>query len=146
VGQQPTAGGERDRSVALPVVNVLVVDDDDDTRDLVATIIGHAGYSVEVACSGREALERLQAMRPELIFLDIQMPDLDGAEFREQQRRNRDWIQIPTVVMTGSMEEPQLDVAVKATLHKPVRARDFLALVRRYCRALADRAVTRGHE
>ena len=127
------------------MVNVLVVDDDEDTRDLVATIIAQAGYTVDVACSGREALARLRSEVPQLIFLDIQMPDLDGAEFREQQRRSRDWIQIPTVVMTGSMEEPQLDIAVTATLHKPVRARDFLALVRQYC-TLPDRAVTRRHE
>lgn len=138
MGQDRTATYEGyDRSAvsagALPVVNVLVVDDDVDTRDLVATIITHAGYTVETACSGREALERLQTIRPELILLDIQMPDLDGAEFREQQRRSREWIRIPTVVITGSMEEPQLDIAVNATLHKPVRARQFLALLRQYC-------------
>lgn len=127
------------------MVNVLVVDDDEDTRDLVAAIITQAGYTVDVACSGREALARLRSEVPELIFLDIQMPDLDGAEFREQQRRVRDWIRIPTVVMTGSMEEPQLDIGVKATLHKPVRSRDFLALVRQHC-TLPDRAVTRRRE
>jgi CheY-like chemotaxis protein len=117
----------------LPVVNVLVVDDDLDTRQLIATIIGKAGYTVATASSGREALQLLQSMRPELILLDIQMPDLDGAQFREQQRRNRDWIRIPTVVVTGSREEPQLDVGISATLHKPVRAKEFLSLARRYC-------------
>jgi len=114
-------------------VNVLVVDDDLDTRELIATIIENAGYTVSTAATGREALDKLQTLRPELIFLDIQMPDLDGAEFREQQRRNPEWIRIPTVVITGSAEEPQLDIAVNATLHKPARAREFLGLVQRHC-------------
>ena len=61
------------------------------------------------------------------------MPDMDGPEFREQQRRNPDWITIPTVVVTGSKQEPHLDLAIRGTLHKPVRKDDFLAFARRYC-------------
>ena len=117
----------------LPVVNVLVIDDDLDTRELIATLLVRAGYEVRTASSGREALELMQLLHPELILLDLQMPDLDGAQFREQQRRNQDWIRIPTVVVTGSREEPQLDVAITGILHKPVRAREFLELARRYC-------------
>jgi CheY-like chemotaxis protein len=117
----------------LPVVNVLVIDDDADTRELVGTIITNAGYTAVMACSGREALAVLRSMRPELIFLDLQMPDLSGAEFREQQRRDPALLMIPTVVITGSREEPQLDLAIEATLHKPVRASEFLELVRQHC-------------
>ena len=117
----------------LLTTNVLIVDDELDTRELLGMLIEGAGYSVRLACSGREAIELLQVVRPELIFLDLQMPDLNGAEFREQQRQNPLWIRIPTVVVTGSREEPQLDPAIAGTIHKPVRADDFLALVRRTC-------------
>ena len=117
----------------LPVINALIVDDDDDTRDLIAAIIENAGYSVMTAGDGNEALAALSAVHPELILLDIQMPGLDGASFRQQQRRNPEWIRIPTVVITGSNEEPQLDPAIVDTLRKPVRAREFLAIVGRHC-------------
>jgi CheY-like chemotaxis protein len=114
-------------------INVLIIDDEHDTCEMVAEILIRAGYSVAIARNGQHALELLAVVRPELIFLDLQMPVLDGASFREQQRRNPELIQIPTVVVTGSREESQLDPAIAATLRKPVRAKDFLALVRRYC-------------
>lgn len=117
----------------LPIINVLVIDDDEDTRDLISTLIGRAGYSIQTACDGSDAIDRLRSLRPELILLDIQMPVLDGACFRQAQRRNRDWIGIPTVVMTGSNDESQLDPAIASTLRKPVRGKDLLAIVRHYC-------------
>ncbi len=112
---------------------MLVIDDDDDARELLAAIIAKAGYSVVTARSGREALELLHHTRPEVIFLDVVMPDIDGAQFRQEQRRNREWIKIPTIVMTGVAEEPVLDVAVEQTLRKPVRARELLSIVARHC-------------
>lgn len=114
-------------------VDVLVVDDDPESRDMLAAVIERAGYSVATASDGREGLQLLEAVRPELIFLDVCMPILDGARFREEQRHHRDWLGIPTVVMTGVDDEPQLDPAVAATLRKPVRAADLLALVRQHC-------------
>lgn len=112
---------------------MLVIDDDPDARDMLAAIVEKAGYTAATACNGREALEMLQEMRPELIFLDVVMPDVDGHEFRQEQRRHLEWLKIPTVVMTGIDDEPMLDVAVEQTLRKPVRARDLLAIVERHC-------------
>ncbi len=79
-------------------------------------------------------------MQPELIFLDVCMPIVDGHQFRQEQRRNREWLKIPTVVMTGIDDEPTLDVAVEATLRKPVRARDLLAIVERHCHRHSPKA------
>lgn len=124
-GRGPAAGRR--------AVNVLVIDDEDDTRQLIAEIITKAGYSVETAADGQQALDLLRSVVPDLILLDIQMPVLDGASFRQEQRRNPEWIRIPTAVITGSNEEPQLDPAIAATLRKPVGARQFLALVRQHC-------------
>jgi CheY-like chemotaxis protein len=112
-------------------VSVLVVDDDDDTRDMLGVIL--AGYSIATACHGREALSLLQSIRPEMILLDIQMPVMDGAEFREAQRRIPELISIPTVVMTGSREEPTLDVGIAATLTKPFGRNALLQIVERHC-------------
>jgi CheY-like chemotaxis protein len=114
-------------------VSVLVVDDDPDTCDLLGAVLVRAGYSVVTASNGREALAVLRSIRPEMILLDIQMPLMDGAEFRQAQRRSHDLIKIPTVVMTGSKEEPVLDLAVVETLTKPFRTKELLAIVGRHC-------------
>ena len=112
---------------------MLVVDDDEDTRDMIAALLLHAGYTVETACNGRDALAVLRTVRPELILLDVQMPEMNGSEFREAQRRHQDLIKIPTVVMTGVESEPVLDVAVAEALRKPVRRDQLLAIVAHYC-------------
>jgi CheY-like chemotaxis protein len=114
-------------------VAVLIVDDDEDARDMLATLIERAGYSTETASNGREALDRLRTLKPQLILLDVCMPVMDGPTFRQEQRRHWDWLRIPTIVMTGANEEPMLDIAVEETLRKPVRSADVLALVARHC-------------
>lgn len=117
----------------MRTVGVLIVDDDEDARDMLAHIIRRAGYSVVTACDGNEALDVLHATRPELIVLDVVMPGMDGPRFREEQRHHADWIRIPTIVMTGAADEPVLDIAIEDTLRKPVHAADVLALVARHC-------------
>jgi len=119
-------------------VSVLVVDDDPDTRELLEEALVRAGYSVAIASNGREALAVLRSIRPEMILLDIQMPLMDGAEFRQAQRRDRDLIKIPTVVMTGSKDEPLLDIGVVETLTKPFRVKDLLAIVGSHCEPTAS--------
>jgi CheY-like chemotaxis protein len=108
---------------------VLLVDDEADTRDMLSMILEHAGYQVTTAGNGEEALVLLRAIRPDLILLDIQMPIMSGAEFRQAQRHDRDLMKIPTIVMTGSTEETQLDLAVSNVLQKPFLAKDLLTMV-----------------
>jgi len=113
-------------------VDVLLVDDEQDVRDLVSEILSRAGYTVRTASDGRDAIEVLDHVRPRVIIMDLQMPIMNGAEFRQAQRRNREWIKIPTVVMTGTTDEPLLDLAIEETLKKPVRAFKLLEIVGRH--------------
>jgi CheY-like chemotaxis protein len=128
---------DRDQPPGPPQVAALVIDDDEDARELLAAIISAAGFSVVTARDGREALELLQRIRPGVIFVDLQMPVMTGAEFREVQRRDRDWLRIPTIVMTGTGDEPMLDLAIEETLHKPVRAKTLVDIVRRHAQPIA---------
>ena len=123
-----------DAASELPTVDVLVIDDDDDARETLAERIRSAGFSVVTAHDGREGLDCLKKVRPGLILLDVVMPVMDGHMFRQEQRRHRDWIRIPTIVMTGIADEPVLDVAVEDTLRKPIRARHLLEIVASHCR------------
>ena len=64
----------------MPEARVLVVDDEDSITDLVATALRYVGFEVAVASNGRQALERAGTFRPELVVLDVMLPDLDGFE------------------------------------------------------------------
>jgi CheY-like chemotaxis protein len=131
-GLDPQDVGARPHGALRPV-SVLVIDDDIDTHEMLSVLLAHAGYSVATACNGREALRLLSAIRPEVILLDVEMPVMTGAQFREAQRRDKDLIRIPTIVMTGSKEEPQLDPGVAEVLHKPFRSKQLVAAIGRYC-------------
>jgi CheY-like chemotaxis protein len=138
MGEAPAMAQDAQFEHSVPIrvlkkVSVLIVDDDPDTRDLLCAVLEKEGYSCATAGDGSEALGLMHSILPEMILLDIQMPVMDGEHFREAQRRDRDLIRIPTAVMTGSKEEPTLDVGVVATLVKPFRRRELLALVERLC-------------
>ena len=66
---------------------MLVVEDDRAIRDLVTVALLDEGYHVVAAVNGLEALERLQGFQPDVILLDIQMPEMDGPTFAERYRR-----------------------------------------------------------
>lgn len=115
-------------------ISVLVIDDDQDARELLAELLRKAGYSVETACNGHEGLNLLHSIRPSLILLDIHMPIMDGPHFREAQRQDPSWIEIPTVVMTADPKvNAMLDIAVKKTMRKPIKRVDLLNVVAEYC-------------
>jgi Response regulators consisting of a CheY-like receiver domain and a winged-helix DNA-binding domain len=65
---------------------VLVVDDEANITDLVGTALRYVGFEVATATTGREAIERARAFRPELIVLDVMLPDLDGFEVTRRLR------------------------------------------------------------
>ena len=120
-------------SITHPEVDVLIVDDDEETRDSFRVVLEQAGFTVATACDGREAIELLRDVKPALILLDVCMPVMDGATFRQEQRHHWDWLHIPTIVMTGANEETMLDLAVEETVRKPLSAEDLRMLVARHC-------------
>jgi len=85
---------------------VLVVEDDDANAELLRRLLGKAGWSVERACNGREALDRIAISRPALILLDLMMPEMDGLEFVDQLRRNPIAAAIPVIVLTAKSLSP----------------------------------------
>ncbi|WP_411870577.1 response regulator [Vulcanococcus limneticus] len=85
---------------------VLVVEDDDANAELLRRLLGKAGWSVERACNGREALDQIAISRPALILLDLMMPEMDGLEFVDQLRRNPIAAAIPVIVLTAKSLSP----------------------------------------
>jgi DNA-binding response OmpR family regulator len=81
---------------------VLVVEDEDDVRRLVRVLLERAGHSVAEAASGFDALARLQDVRPDLVVLDVTMPELDGWQTLE---RIRDISDVPVLMLTARAGE-----------------------------------------
>ena len=78
---------------------VLVVDDEESITDLISTALRYVGFDVEIASTGRQALERAISFRPELIVLDVMLPDLDG--FEVTRRLRADGVRVPVVFLTA---------------------------------------------
>ncbi len=87
-----------DRSQPL---KVLVVDDEPADRKLLADLLAAEGGQVVTARDGREALERLQNERPDLVILDLMMPKVDGFGVVEAIRSRPDWQDVPILIVTA---------------------------------------------
>jgi signal transduction histidine kinase/DNA-binding response OmpR family regulator len=82
-------------------VEVLVVDDDWKTRDMLRRTLAKEGWTVAEAADGRAAIEALERSRPGLVLLDLMMPEMDGFEVLERMRAEATWRDIPVIVVTA---------------------------------------------
>ena len=80
---------------------VLLVEDDDTTREMMRALLTREGWGVREAVNGRAALEQVEAARPDLILLDLMMPEMDGFEFARRLRERPEWQAIPVIVLTA---------------------------------------------
>ena len=94
-----TTGSPADDPGSGPGQRVLVVDDEPSITDLVAAVLRYEGFQVEVAATGRKALQAATAFRPHLVVLDVMLPDLDG--FQVQQRLASDGLRVPILFLTA---------------------------------------------
>lgn len=106
---------------ALPPC-LLIVDDDRDHRETVREVLEEEGYLIETAIHGRDALARLlDGTRPDLILLDLRMPEMDGWAFMAAMKAREDLAQIPVVVTTQGGERVLNSAPVSAGyLAKPL--------------------------
>jgi two-component system OmpR family response regulator len=81
------------------VARVLVVDDEPSITDAVATALGYEGFEVATAANGRSALARVEDFRPDLVVLDVMLPDLSGIDVTRRLRR--DGIDVPVLFLTA---------------------------------------------
>jgi CheY-like chemotaxis protein len=99
---------------------ILVVDDNDDTRTALASLLKAAGYRVVCAANGREALEYLRASAPPgAILLDLNMPVMSGLEFRQEQRKDPALADIPVFLVSGEAGLEKTVEALDAVGHIP---------------------------
>ncbi len=110
---------------------ILVVDDEKRLVSLVESYLKQEGYRVITAFDGREALNVARRQSPDLIILDIMMPEMDGYEFIETYRRDRS---TPIILLTARVEEQEqvigLELGADDYVTKPFRPRELMARVR----------------
>lgn len=116
---------------------VMIVEDDDATRDALTTLLEDENYRVLQASNGAEALRILDAESAScgIICLDLMMPVMNGWDFRRQQRRTSALADIPVVLMSAGAQLAiaSEDLGAAAYVTKPVVIGDLLAIVRRHC-------------
>ena len=83
----------------MPDLRVLVVDDETNITDLVTTALRYEGFTVEAANGGTEALRAAESFRPDLVLLDVMMPDRDG--FQVAERLRNDGYDVPIIFLTA---------------------------------------------
>jgi len=140
------------RAIALaenqPDYRILIVDDNWTNRKLVVKLLKPLGFQIREAENGREAIAIWEEWHPDLIFMDIQMPVLDGYEATRKIRSHPDGRQVPILALTASAFEEHRQEILKAGcndfLRKPFRREELLEKLRQYlgvqyvCAATSD--------
>ena len=91
----------RDRRPSETSPRVLIADDKGDTREMYELYLNMAGYRVDTAKDGHEAILKARALRPDLVVMDLQMPKLDGWAAIRELRSRAETAAIPVIVLTG---------------------------------------------
>jgi CheY-like chemotaxis protein len=127
--------------MSRPAGNVLIVEDDPDTREMLARLLATQGFYAVSAEDGLEALHVLRTVRhrapevPCLVLLDLMMPRLGGGEFRRAQLGDPTVAGVPVAVMSGAVDltERAQALGAVASVAKPIDVDLLMDIVRRYC-------------
>jgi len=104
-----------ERSEAVTSARILIADDNPDTREMHALYLSMLGYRVAVAADGRQAVQSTRSHRPDLIVMDLDMPEMDGWTAIRELQSDALTAAIPVIVLTGHDLKTELkDVAIAA--------------------------------
>ncbi|CAN5664437.1 hypothetical protein BH23GEM3_BH23GEM3_22490 [soil metagenome] len=130
----PTLNSAVSTAEELDAPLILVAEDHPDSRDALRSLLEVYGFRVEVAPDGRLAVEKAIVLRPDLVLMDIMMPDMDGFEATRALRASSEFRQVPIVALTAmeGAREMVLAAGCDDYLPKPIDVRSFLGRVRQW--------------
>ncbi len=115
---------------------ILLVDDDKDTQYAMKYVLEEAGYQVYFANEGREALQQVESVKPNLILMDIMMPEMDGYEATRRLKATYDFKNIPIIAMTAKAMKGDREKIILAGcddyIAKPFMTKEILQLVEKW--------------
>jgi CheY-like chemotaxis protein len=118
------------------VKTVLVVDDDPDARDFFITVLEDNGYETVPARDGNEALDRIQEKIPDLITLDVTMPEKSGVGVYRKLKETEEYQDIPVIIITGVSDDFKQFISSRRKvpppngyLSKPIEPEELVRLV-----------------
>jgi len=112
--------------------NILVVDDDQEILDMTKSLLGKRDFNVATAHNGKDALKILETERPDLILLDVLMPEMDGYTFYKELKKSELTNEIPVLVITGrgKMEDSFKVLGVDGFITKPFLPEQLLNTIK----------------
>jgi len=113
----------------MPQKRILIVEDNSDLRRMFKTALSLAGFDVDEAADGLEALRVVEERRPDLVVLDLVLRALDGLSVQQELAARATTANIPIVIVTGSTIDTDA-VEVACVLRKPVMPDDLIRTVR----------------
>ena len=115
---------------------ILIVDDNQDSRELVVKVLKNRGYQTIEAVDGEEALEKAVAERPDLILMDRSLPKIDGYEVTRRLKGQEEFKDIPIVALTAHAmrgdREKALAAGCEGYISKPINVRQLPELIKSY--------------
>jgi CheY-like chemotaxis protein len=116
------------------MASILVVDDNDDSIRIIQTVLESNGYGVRIAKSGKEALERVKEEVPQLILLDVMMPEMSGMEVLEHLRGSAATARVPVILLTAKAQDEDVitgyQVGADYYITKPFTVKQLLYGIR----------------
>ena len=113
---------------------MLVVEDEADVAEMIRYNLGKEGYDVRLAGNGADALRQVKEAKPDVILLDIMVPQLNGWEICRRLKQDRETVGIPVIMVTGRVEEGDkvlgFEMGADDYVTKPFSIRELLARVR----------------
>lgn len=123
--------------VSASQLRVLLVDDNQVTSELVREYLELHGFKVSVAFNGREAVESVTVVNPDIVLMDIQMPEMDGLEAMRLIRAGPAPKSLPVIALTALANpvhlQQCLDAGANEYLCKPMRMKALIERIRHYC-------------
>lgn len=144
LSEQPQTDGQTSSSTLASGTTVVVVEDNADSREMLCSMLVHAGLSCHGAADGWTALRLIDEVSPEIVILDVGLPGMDGLEIGRRIRSNPRHRKVRLIALTGYGQASDRDATTRAGfdhhLVKPVQPTDLLALLGQLAGPVTSRA------
>jgi CheY-like chemotaxis protein len=122
--------------MTAPTQEILIVEDNEDNSLLAEKILNYYGFKTVITSHGNAALQYCENHHPDLILMDLSLPDMDGMEVTRLLRKKQQYEQIPIIALTAhamrGIQETTQEAGLNDFIIKPFLPKDLITIVRKY--------------